>query len=88
MIVARMRLFDIPFLDGNMFRQVTISCAHYFVISFLNVLYGMEWHPHLVSSLIVHMDCLMSPICSFVVHVCRCAGDKNYWSVSGLLSPW
>ena len=76
MIYAGLSSLNILFLDGNMFRQVTISCTIDLVINFMNVFYGMECQPHLKKSLIVCMDCSMSLICSFTVHVCRCDGDK------------
>ena len=78
MIDDGMRSFDIPFLDGNIFRQVTMSCTNYFVMSFVNFSCGMEWHPHITRSLIVWMDRSMSPMCSFVAHVCRFTGDKIF----------
>ena len=37
----------------------------------------MEWHPHLTRSLIIRVDCSMSPMFSFAAHVCRWAGAKN-----------
>ena len=47
-------------------------------INFVNVLYVMEWHPCLTQSLIVQMDHSMSPMYSFLLHVCRCDGDKKF----------
>ena len=31
------------------------------------------------------MDCSIYPMCSFVAHVCRCAGDRKYWMCSNQL---
>ena len=77
MIYSGMRSLDNPFWDGNLFSQFTMYCTSYLVINFVKFLYGMEWKPHLTRSLIVHMDCSMSLMCSFAAHVCRCAGNKN-----------
>ena len=63
MIYVGTRLFDVPFWDGNMFRPVTISCTNDFVMSFLNFLYGVECHLHLIPSFIFWMDHSMSPMC-------------------------
>ena len=38
MMDAGMRLLDIPFFDGNMFKQVIVSCKRYLVIDFVNFL--------------------------------------------------
>ena len=65
------RSIDIPFLDGHMFKQVIMSCTRDIVIHFVNFFKGMELHPHLIRSLIVWMDLLMSPMCSFAAHGCR-----------------
>ena len=77
MIYDGLRSLDIPFLDGNMFRQVIMSWTRDIVNDFMNFLYGMDLYPHLTRSLIFWLDRSMSPICSFAVHVCRCVGDKN-----------
>ena len=82
MIAAELRSFDIPFLNGNMFRQVTISCTSDIDINYVNILYGMKFQPNITCYLIVLMDCSMYPVCSFSAHVCRCAGDKNSWMCS------
>ena len=42
MMTAGLRSFDIPFMDGNMFKQVIMSRTKYLVISFVNLLKGME----------------------------------------------
>ena len=42
MITDELRSLYIPFLDRNIFRQVTISCTSDIVIKILNFLYGME----------------------------------------------
>ena len=79
MIDARMGSLDITFvLDGNMFRQVTMSWTSDLVINFVNFLFGMEWKPNLMRSLIILMDPSMSPMCSFLAHVCSCDGDKKF----------
>ena len=64
MIAAGPRSLDIPFLDGNMFRQVTISWTSDIVINFVNFLYGMEWKKNFTRSLIVGMDRSYSIPCS------------------------
>ena len=79
MIDAGLRLMYITFLDGNMFRQVTMSWTSNIFINLVNILYCMEWHLHLIRSLIVHKIFSMSSMCSFVAHVCICAGDKKAW---------
>ena len=56
MIAASQRSFDLQFLDRNMFIQVTISRTNDVVISFVNLLYCMEWHPTLTFSFIVCID--------------------------------
>ena len=38
MMDAGLRLFDIPFLDGNMFNQVIMPCTRDLVINFVNFL--------------------------------------------------
>ena len=87
MISAGFRLFDIPFLYGNMFRKGTISCTNYFVMSFVDFLYGMEGHPNLMHSFIFRVDYLMYPMRSFEAHLCRCFGDNTSRSVSDSSSP-
>ena len=76
MIASGLRSFDISFLDGNMFRQVTITCTNYFVMISVDLFKGMEWHPHVMHYLIVWINCLMYPMFSFGAHVCIYAGDK------------
>ena len=77
MIAYILSSFDVPFWDGNMFIQVTISFTNNVVMSFVNLLYGIEWHPHLTRFLIFWMDLSISPMCSFAAHVCRWSSDKN-----------
>ena len=77
MISAGLRSLDIPFLDGIMFRQVTISWTSDIVINILNYFYGMEWQPNLTCSLTVCIYCSMCLMCSFDAHVFRCADDKK-----------
>ena len=38
MMADGMRLLDIPFLDGNMFKQVIMYCTRDLVINFVNSL--------------------------------------------------
>ena len=85
MIAIEMRSSDIPFLDVNMLSQVTISCTNDFAMSSVNFLYVTEWHPNLTFSVIVWMDTLIPPTCSFAAHVCICAGDKNSQRISNSL---
>ena len=40
-IAAVLRSLDIPFLDENMLRQVTMSCTSDSLINFVNYLYGI-----------------------------------------------
>ena len=68
-----------------MFRKVTMSWTSNLVINFVNFLFGVEWNPHIMLSLIVSMYFSMSPMCSFVLHVCRCAGDKKISEVFELI---
>ena len=77
MIAAGIRSLDISFLDGNMFSKVTISWTSDIFINFVIFLHVMEWNPYITRFLIVRMDRLISPMCSFAAHVCRYAGDKN-----------
>ena len=46
------------------------------VINFEELFYRMECQPHLTRSLIFCTDRLMSLMCSFVVHMYRCAVYK------------
>ena len=66
-----LRSLDRPFLDGNMFRKVTMSFTSDIVINFVEFLYGTEWQPHITHSFIV----CISLMCLFEAHVFRCAGD-------------
>ena len=43
MVSAGLRSLDISFFDGNMFRQVTMSCNSDIVINSMKLLYDMEW---------------------------------------------
>ena len=47
MIDDSLMSLDIPFLDGNMFRKVNMSCTSDIVVDFVNFFYGMEWQPYL-----------------------------------------
>ena len=38
MMKSGIRLLDIPFLDGNIFKQVIMSCTRDLVINFANIL--------------------------------------------------
>ena len=87
-IATGLRSLNIPFLVGKIFRQVTMSWTSDLVINFITFLYVMEWHPNLTCYLIVWMDCSMSPMSSFVAHVCRFVGDEYYRRGSNYLSPW
>ena len=42
MMAYGMSLPDIPFFDGNMFKQVIMYCTRYLVIDFVNFLEVME----------------------------------------------
>ena len=55
MIYDGLRSLDIPFLNVDMFMQVTISWTSDLVINFLRFFMEMEWQPHLMISLIVCM---------------------------------
>ena len=88
MISDVLRSLNIPFLDGNTFRQVTTSRTTDIIIKLVVFLYGVEWHTHFMSSVIVRMDCLMPTMCLFAVHVCRCTDDKNSGRCLNSLLPW
>ena len=81
-IASGMRSLDIPFLDGNFFKQVTMFCTSYILINFVKFLYGKEWKPHLTRSLILCTDNSMYRMFSFAAHMCSFSGDKKYWMFS------
>ena len=56
MIANGLRSRDIPFFYVRMFMQVTMYCNSDLVVNFLQILYSMEWQPHLMKSLIVRMN--------------------------------
>ena len=88
MIYAGLRSLGIPFLDENPLRQVTMYWNSDLFINFVKCLYGMEWQPHHMCSLTVHMDCSMPLICLFAAHVCRYADDRKTLMCSNSFLPW
>ena len=78
MISDGTRSLDITFLNGNMFRQVTMYWNSDIVINFLKFLYCIDWQPHLTCALILRMYFSMYLMCYFAAHVCRCSGDRKY----------
>ena len=68
-MAAGMRLLDIPFLDGNMFKQVIMSCTRDIVINFM--FFCKIWSDiHISLSPLLYRWISRCPICDHLRHMC------------------